>query len=437
MKTLIHNGTIVDSGKTFRGWITIANQLIEQVGEGDYEGEFRGTIVDAAGCLVLPGAIDDHVHFREPGLTWKGDIASESRAAVAGGVTSVIDMPNTNPPTISLADLERKIEIGAVSSTVNYAFWFGATADNLEEVKRLDPRMTAGVKVFMGSSTGGMLLNDQRILSAIFAESPVLVGVHCEDETMIREAADKIRSQYGDNVTAAMHPLVRSAEACYKSSARAVELADKYGTNLHVLHVSTARELSLFDAGPIYEKKITAEACVNHLWFSDEDYYRLDNLIKINPAIKTPADRKALREGILAGKIDIVATDHAPHTIDEKQQLYWTAPSGAPGVQHSLCSMLSIFEPEVVVQKMCHAPAIRFGVRERGFLRPGMFADIAIVAKEEQIVGKPLYKCDWSPQEGDSLAYTVRKTFVNGHLVYDNGIIDDDFRGKPLEFTRN
>lgn len=433
MKTLIHNGTLIDGGRSFHGWVLIADGRIESVGEGDFTGAFDGRRENAEGLLVMPGAIDAHVHFREPGMEWKGDIHSESRAAVAGGVTSVMDMPNTRPATVSRADLERKTEMAAVSSMANYAFWIGATADNLEEIKRVDSRVVAGVKVFMGSSTGGMLVDDSKVLSAIFAESPTVVGVHCEDEAMIRAAAAKYR---GEDVMAAVHPLVRTAEACYRSSARAVELADRYGTQLHVLHLSTARELALFDSGPVAAKKITAEACVHHLWFSDADYASLGNLIKVNPAIKTAADREALRDGVLTSRIDTVATDHAPHTLDEKRQGYWDAPSGAPAIQHSLCSMLAMFAPEVVAEKMCHAPAERFGICDRGFLRAGMWADIVIVAPRGQTVEKPLYKCGWSPQQGAYLNHTVEKTFVNGRLVYDRGVFDEDFRGAALEFGR-
>ncbi len=432
-KTLIYNGTLVDNGRSFRGWVLIAGERIEQVGEGDFAGDFTGTRIDSAGGLVMPGAIDAHVHFREPGMEWKATFASESRAAVAGGVTSVMDMPNTRPATVSREELEKKTEMAAVSSMCNYAFWLGATADNLEEIKRVDPRVVAGVKLFMGSSTGGMLVDDERVLSAIFAESPVLVGAHCEDENIIRENTARYA---GQKVTAAVHPLIRTTEACYRSTARAVELADKYGANLHVLHLTTARELALFDAGPLGAKKITTEACVHHLWFTDADYAVLDNLIKVNPAIKTAADKDALRQGILSSKIDTVATDHAPHTLDEKRQGYWDAPSGAPAIQHSLCSMLTLFAPEVVVEKMCHAPALRFGVNDRGFLRAGAYADIVIAVPREQIVEKPLYKCGWSPQQGARLAWSVDRTFVNGRLVYDRGIFDEDFRGTALEFGR-
>jgi dihydroorotase len=411
--------------------LVLSGGRIERVGEGDFTEDFAGERIDASGCLVMPGAIDAHVHFREPGMEWKATMGSESRAAVAGGVTSVMDMPNTRPATTSLGELERKMEMAAVSSMCNYAFWLGATADNLEEVKRADPHTVAGVKVFMGSSTGGMLLDDGRVLSAVFAESPLLVGVHCEDEKIIRE---NMARYAGQEATAAVHPLVRTAEACYRSSARAVELADKYGTDLHVLHLTTERELSLFDAGPTAAKKITAEACTHHLWFTDADYPRLGNLIKVNPAIKTAADREALREGVLAGKIDTVATDHAPHTLDEKRAGYWDAPSGAPAIQHSLCTMLTLFPPEVVVEKMCHAPAVRFGVRGRGFLREGMHADIVIAAPREQVVAEPLYKCRWSPQQGAHLAWSIESTLIGGRLVYNRGAFDEEFRGEALTF---
>lgn len=426
---LIKNGII--GGRL--GWLRVENGRIEAMGEGAAPNAEE--VIDAKNALVLPGVIDDHVHFREPGMEHKGTIASESRAAAAGGVTSILDMPNNAPPTTSRASLEAKIEIAARDSMVNFGFWLGATTDNIKEIAKADPTLTAGVKVFMGSSTGGMLVDDAKALSAIFAESPLLVGVHCEDEGIIKANAARIKAELGDTATAAVHPLVRTAEACYRSTARAVELADRYGTNLHVLHLTTARELQLFDNKPISEKKITAEACAHHLWFCDEDYGRLGNLIKVNPAIKTSDDRAALREAVLNGRIDLIATDHAPHTLMEKQRGYWDAPSGAPAIEHSLCQMLELFPVETVVEKMCAAPAARFGLRDRGVLRVGAAADIVIVRQREQVVGDVHYKCDWSPLAGTTLQWSVERTIIGGRTVFLNGEFDEDFRGEALKFN--
>ena len=359
---LIEGGVLVNEGRSFRGYLVVQGDRIAEIGQGDYpREEFAGERIDARGMWVLPGVIDDQVHFREPGLTYKEDIFSGSRAAVAGGVTSFMDMPNTKPATTTLELLDRKREMAASKSLINYSFYFGATNNNLRELHRVDPRTTCGVKVFMGSSTGNMLVDDQRVLSAIFAESPVLIATHCEDDAMIRILTERYRQEYGDRVPPAMHAVIRSAEACYRSSARAVELADRYGSNLHVLHLSTERELSLFDAKAVGEKKITSEVCVHHLWFSEEDYATKGNRIKWNPSVKSAADRAALRGGLLSGKVDVVATDHAPHTKEEKAKPYWECPSGGPLIQHSLVAMLElstqgVLTPEQVVEKMCHAP---------------------------------------------------------------------------------
>jgi len=392
----------------------------------------------------MPGAIDAHVHLRQPGLTHKGDIHSETIAAIAGGVTSVMDMPNTIPATTSLDELERKFGLGAAHSLANYSFYIGATRDNLAELRRIDLRTVCGIKVFLGSSTGDMLVDDQRALAAIFAECGGVIAAHCEDEALVRAAAERYRRDAGDNATAAIHPLVRDAEACYCSTARAVALADRYGARLHVLHLSTARELALFSDNHLPGKKITAEACIGHLWFSDADYPRLGNLIKVNPAIKSAADRAALRQGLISGRIDTVATDHAPHTLEEKGRPYWQAPSGAPMVQHSLPAMMElvrqgVFPVEMAVEKMCHAPAVRYGVKERGFLDEGMWADIVVLdlsrptwVRREDV----LYKCGWSPLEGAKLGCSVDYTIVNGVVVNRMGEIDRGFRGARLEFVR-
>ncbi len=437
MEILIKNGTLVNEGRTFAGWVLVRGGRIASIGEGDYTADFKGETIDARGRLVLPGVIDDQVHFREPGLTEKGDIRTESRAAVAGGVTSFMEMPNTRPATVTRGDWEWKNERAAETSAANYAFYFGATNDNIKEIARLDPKQTCGVKLFMGSSTGNMLVDDPRTLAAIFAESPVLVATHCESESIIRENTERYKRRYGDNATAAIHPLVRSGEACYRSTAGAIELAMRYGTDLHVLHLSTARELTLFDSKPLPGKKITNEICVHHLCFSDADYAAKGNLIKWNPAIKTAADRDALRAGLTNGRVDMVATDHAPHLLAEKMQPYWQAPSGGPMVQHSLCAMLEIADPQTVAGKMCHAPATRFRVRERGFLREGYHADIVIVDPASPwTVAKEniLYKCGWSPLEGMTLRNRVTHTIINGRVAYRDGVLDEQMRGLQLEF---
>lgn len=442
---LIEGGTLVNEGRSFCGYLVVQGERIVEIGEGDYPRDgFSGERIDARGMLVLPGVIDDQVHFREPGLTYKEDIFSGSRAAVSGGVTSFMDMPNTKPATTTIDLLERKQELAATKSLINYSFYFGATNNNLRELHRINPRTTCGVKVFMGSSTGNMLVDDGRVLSAIFAESPVLIATHCEDETMVRAAMEHYRLELGDRVTPAMHAVIRGAEACYRSSARAVELADRYGSDLHVLHVSTARELALFDIKPLKEKKITNEVCVHHLWFSEEDYAEKGNRIKWNPSVKSDSDRAALRGGLLSGKVDVVATDHAPHTVEEKSRPYWECPSGGPLIQHSLVAMLElsvrgVLTVEQVVEKMCHAPAIRFSIRDRGFLREGAYADIAVVRPHDPWVVGPeniLYKCGWSPFEGTRFSHRVVYTLVNGRVVNRAGDIDEVFHGKPLEFVR-
>ncbi len=443
-KILIENGTLVNEGLSRNGYVLVEGDRIAAVGEGKFSGEFYGTRIDAAGKLVIPGIIDDQVHFREPGLTEKGDIASESAAAVAGGVTSYMEMPNTKPPTTNEGSLEWKYARAEETSLANYSFYLGATNDNLKEIRQLDPHTVCGVKVFMGSSTGNMLVDDQKTLSAIFAESPVLIATHCEDEAVIRANIEEFRAQYGENIEPWMHPQIRNAEACYRSSAHAVELADKYGSNLHVLHLSTAQELALFDAKPLAEKKITNEICAHHLWFSEEDYKLKGNFIKWNPAIKSAADRAALREGLLGGKADVVATDHAPHTLAEKQRSYWECPSGGPLVQHSLAAMLElarqgVLSVEKVIEKMCHAPAQRFKVSQRGYLRPGYFADIVIVDPASPwTVSRDniLYKCVWSPFEGTQFSHRVLHTFVNGRHAYNDGQLDRSIRGRRLEFDR-
>ena len=443
MNTIIINADILNEGQIFRGYLEIENETIRDVTPG----EFRDTrpdarIVDARGMLLMPGVIDDQVHFREPGLTHKADIYSESRAAAAGGVTSFMDMPNTSPPATTLELLERKYDLAAEHSLINYSFYLGATNDNLDEIRRIDPSRICGLKVFMGSSTGDMLVDDRDALSAIFAESPVLVATHCEEESVVRANLEHYRRTVGASATASIHPLVRSAEACIKSTRRAIELATRHNARLHVLHLSTGEETGLFD--PVSPDRpvpdITAEVCVHHLWFSDEDYAKSGNAIKCNPAVKTVADRAALRDAVKAGRIAIVATDHAPHTLLEKQRGYFDAPSGLPLVQHSLSAMFEmhrhgIFSMFDIVERMCHAPSRLFGIRGRGYIRKGYYADLTLVnldAPYTPDVGNIHYKCGWSPFEGIRFTARPEKTWVNGTLVYDNGSFTE-----PVSATRH
>ncbi|MCW0484894.1 dihydroorotase [Gaoshiqia sediminis] len=445
MKTIIHQATIINEGERFTGSVLVEGEFIkkiyrDEVPEADLQ---RATVVDAEGKYLIPGAIDDQVHFREPGLTHKGDIMSESRAAAAGGVTSYMEMPNTNPQTTSQAELEKKYARAAEVSAVNYSFYMGATNNNLDEVLKTDPRRVCGIKVFMGSSTGNMLVDNEKILSEIFRNAPTLVATHCEDEEIIQRNTEIYRQKYGEIVPISRHPRIRSAEACYKSSSKAVELAAKFGTRLHVLHLSTADEMSLFQAGPVKDKKITAEVCVHHLWFEEKDYIEYGTRIKWNPAIKSADDRIALWEALLADKIDVIATDHAPHTLDEKSHPYFKAPSGGPLVQHSLTAMFEFvnqgrISAEKVVEKMCHAPADLFRIDRRGYIREGYYGDLVIVNPEKEWVVCPeniIYKCGWSPFEGTTFHTQVSKTFVNGQLVYDRGHIETTIRGKRLDFN--
>lgn len=434
MKKVIYNGVIVNEGERYDGYVVIDGEMIASVGRGEYTGERYPSMIDARGGYIIAGAIDDQVHFRDPGLTYKADIATESRAAVAGGVTSYMEMPNTVPQTTTIENWERKNEHASTISAANYAFYLGATNDNIAQINALDPRRVPGVKVFMGSSTGGMLVDNQKRLEAIFAESPILVAIHSEDEAIIQANI----ARFGDRAVITDHPTIRSEEACYRSTARAIEIAARYNTRLHVLHLSTGRELTLFESRPLAEKRITNEICVHHLWFCDEHYAQKGNLIKWNPSIKTSADRAALREGVANGRVDIVATDHAPHTLDEKLKPYILAPSGGPLVQHSLVAMLEMFEVETVVEFMAHRVAVCFNVEKRGYLREGYFADIAIVEKSDWVVTREnvLYKCGWSPFEGVQFAHRVTSTFVNGAHVYNNGEIDCAIHSKPLTFNR-
>lgn len=447
MILLIKNGTIVNEGDEITGYIIVNNSKIESIEKGEYLGDEKlfDKIIDASNSYVMPGVIDDQVHFREPGMTYKAEIATESAAAVAGGVTSYMEMPNTNPPTISINALNDKFSRASEVSLANYSFYFGANNNNYDLLDKLDVRRICGVKVFMGSSTGDLLVDKKEALEMVFKNSPILVATHCEAEEIIKANTIYYKGLYpnGDAPTS-IHPLVRNAEACYVSSSRAVELATKYGTKLHILHLSSAREMELFSNAPLKEKRITAEVCVHHLWFSEEDYITKGNLIKWNPAIKSTSDRDALRMALKSGKIDIVATDHAPHTLEEKMKSYFEAPSGGPFVQHSLISMLQmsggdnkIFDVTQVVDKMCHAPADLFNIVGRGYLRVGYFADIVVVKRDESYcVTKEniISKCGWSPVENYTYRNKIAYTLVNGNIVYDNGMINNVNKGKELEF---
>jgi len=443
---LITNAVIVNEGQQQRGSVLIDDGKIAGIFAGEIPAEtLAGSVViDAGGKYLIPGVIDDQVHFREPGLTHKGDIYSESRAAVAGGVTSFMDMPNTIPQTVTQERLAEKFAIAAQKSLANYSFYIGATNDNIDELLKTDFSKTCGVKLFMGSSTGNMLVDDRAALENIFANVQGLIAVHCEDETTIGRNTELYRARYGEDVPIACHPAIRDDEACYRSSALAVELANKYHARLHVLHLSTAKEMQLFcNDVPLSQKQITAEVCVHHLWFSDADYQRLGTRIKWNPAIKSAADRDCLFEALLDGHINVVATDHAPHTLTEKQNTYFKAPSGGPLIQHSLAAMLEFYHDgrmrlEQIVEKMCHHPAQIFNIRERGFIRTGYWADLVLVdmAHTWQVTpGNILYKCGWSPFEGQQFRSAVTHTWVNGNLVYDNGQLNESSRGKAMEFS--
>ncbi|MES2617042.1 MAG: dihydroorotase [Bacteroidota bacterium] len=443
MKTyIIRQATIINEGKQFVADVLIRNERIEKIGT-NIQIDFNAEEINAEGCYLMPGAIDDQVHFREPGLTHKAEIQTESRAAVAGGVTSFMEMPNTQPNTVTQGLLEEKYVRASQVSPANYSFFMGATNDNYDEVMRTDAATVCGVKIFMGSSTGNMLVDNPTTLDRIFADCGLLIATHCEDEATIKSNLEKYTALYGDNLNATHHPLIRDAEACYKSSSMAVALAKKHNTRLHILHISTAKEISLFSNDiPLEKKRITAEACIHHLWFSDEDYPEKGNWIKWNPAVKTANDRQAVWQAVLDNHIDVIATDHAPHTIEEKQQAYIKAPSGGPLVQHSVQAMFQFYaqgkiSPETIVAKMCHHPAVLFRIKERGFIREGYFADLVLVKKQDYTVSKNnlLYKCQWSPFEGQKFDYTIDKTFVNGALVWQNGLVNDSVKGQRLKFN--
>ena len=445
MQTLLKNARIVNEGKAFTGAVLIDGQFIKGVFEGNSFPEGGYHEVDLEGKLLIPGVIDDQVHFREPGLTHKADIYSESRAAVAGGTTSFMDMPNNNPPILSQELLESKYQLGAEKSLANYSFYMGTSNDNLKEVLKTDPKTVCGIKIFMGSSTGNMLVDNPDTLSGIFSKAGMLIATHCEDEQTIKDNSEKYKAKYGDDISFDKHPEIRSAEACYKSSALAVSLAKKYNTRLHILHLTTAKEMQHFSSDiPLEEKRITAEVCVHHLSFNTKDYAKQGSHIKCNPAVKTEADQKALIAALKEGKIDIVATDHAPHTLEEKSKKYWEAPSGLPLVQHSLVQMLEfyhqgIFSLEEIVEKMAHNPAKCFQVSKRGFIRAGYYADLVVVDLNKAWTANKentLYKVQWSPFDGKTFQSKVIYTYINGSLVYDNGTLNNDYRGMRILFDR-
>lgn len=443
--TLITNANIVNEGKVFEGDVLIRDQYIEAIGK-DLSSRSADFVIDARGKFLLPGVIDDQVHFREPGLTHKGNIHSESRAAVAGGVTSYMEMPNTNPPAFTQDLLADKYSIASKTSLANYSFYMGASNDNLDEVMKTDIRNVCGLKIFMGSSTGNLLVDDPKTLEGFFSKFPSLIAAHCEDESTIRKNSAEYKHRYGEDVPIECHPQIRSVDACFKSSSFAIGLAKKHGTRFHVLHISTAKETSLFDNNiPLAKKKITSEACIHHMWFNDSDYKNLGTLIKWNPAIKTAVDQDAIFAAMLDGRIDVIATDHAPHTRDEKQNTYFKAPSGGPLIQHSLVAMLEFYHRgkiklEKIVEKMSHNPAILFQINKRGFIREGYFADIVLVDLKKPWTigpGNILAKCGWSPFEGSTMSSQVTHTFVSGHLAYAEGKLNEESMGQRLYFDRN
>ena len=447
-RILITSAKIVNEGRVFEGNVVVRGEKIEEIFPAGsthslLEDLENVLLIDGHGKYLIPGVIDDQVHFREPGLTRKGDLYTESKAAVAGGVTSFMDMPNTIPQATTLGILEEKYSLAAQKSLANYSFFLGATNENLDEILKADQGRICGVKVFLGASTGNMLVDDPEVLEKIFRHSRMIVAIHSEDEGIIRKNLAAFREKYGEEIPVEAHPLIRSEEACYTSTKMAVELAKKHNTRLHVLHLSTAKELELFRNDlPLEKKRITNEVCVHHLWFDDSDYARLGSKIKWNPAIKTQRDREGLFNGLLNNRIDIIATDHAPHLMEEKQQPYLSCPSGGPLIQHSLVIMLEFarrkkISLEKVVEKMCHAPAVLYRIRNRGFIRKGYYADLVLidpdspwkVAKENL-----LYKCGWSPFEGQEFSSRVTHTFVNGNLVFSNGKFNEQPKGKRLEF---
>lgn len=443
---LIRNATIVNENTTFKGDVLIENEIIKKVGPSiQVTNEDALEIIEAHGSYLIPGFIDDQVHFREPGLTHKANIATESRAAIAGGITTFIEMPNTVPQATTQALLEDKFEIAAKDSYANYSFMFGGTNDNLEELLKTDPKKVAGIKLFLGSSTGNMLVDNEAVLEKIFSSTKMIISVHCEDEATIRKNTATFIEKYGEDIPIKCHPMIRSEEACYLSSSKAIELAKKTGARLHIFHLSTAKETELFRNDiPLEEKQITAEVCIHHLWFSDEDYEKKGTHIKWNPAVKSPKDRQGLWDALLDDRIDVLATDHAPHTLEEKTNTYLNAPSGGPLVQHAIVAILEkvkegVISIEKAVEKMSHNPAKLFQIEKRGFIKEGFYADLVLInPNQPQTVSKDniLYKCGWSPFEGTRFSSSVTHTFVNGHLMYDKGVFNDSIKGKRITFNR-
>ncbi|MDZ4664680.1 MAG: dihydroorotase [Bacteroidota bacterium] len=444
MKYLIKNVNIVNEGEIFTNDVLIDGEIISKI-DRTIDNDTNATEINGEGLLLMPGAIDDQVHFREPGLTHKGEIYTEAKAAVAGGVTSYMEQPNTNPPAITVEELEKKYSRAAQCSLANYSFLMGTTNSNYDELQKVDYSKVAGVKIFMGSSTGNMLVDDKKALENVFTNVNAIIVTHCEDDPMIKERQKQLIEEYGEDLPAYFHPIIRSEEACFKSSSFAVELAKKCNTRLHVFHISTAKELALFtNKIPLKQKRITSEVCIHHLWFNDDDYKTKGNFIKWNPSVKTEYDRAKLFEAMLDGTIDVVATDHAPHTFEEKSQPYLKAPSGGPLVQHGIQAMLDFYDQkkislEKIVEKMSHNVADLFNIENRGYIREGYYADMVLVdLKKPQTVSKEniLYKCGWSPFEGHTFKSSIAKTFVNGHLVFNNGKFDESKFGKRLLFNR-
>ena len=444
MKKLLKNAQIINEGGIVTADVMIQGDRIVKVAKSI--NDEVAEVVDLRGKFLMPGVIDDQVHFREPGLTHKGRIYTEAKAAIAGGITSFMEMPNTNPQALTQVLLEEKYLIGSKDSLANYSFFMGASNENLEEVLNTDPKQVAGVKIFMGSSTGNMLVDDKQVLNDIFSKCDMLIAVHCEDEETVRKNSAQMKDEYGEDLPIRFHPIIRSEEACYKSSSMAVELAKKHKTRLHILHISTDKETNLFRNDiPLSQKRITAEACIHHLWFDESSYDEKGTHIKWNPAVKSAKDKEGVWKALIDDRIDIIATDHAPHTIDEKNNKYFEAPSGGPLVQHALVAMLEFYHQgkvslEWIVEKMCHAPATCFQVKERGFIREGYYADLVVVDLDKPwVVAKDniLYHCGWSPFEGETFKSSVVKTFVNGNLVYDGGTFDESHRGMRLEFDRH
>lgn len=443
--TLIKNARIVTDGRVFEGDVLIQDERIVKIDDSISVKSADVFVLDAEGKYLLPGLIDDQVHFREPGLTHKANIASESRAAVAGGITSFIEMPNTNPQTTTIEAFDQKLQIASESAFANYGFMFGGTNDNLEEIKKLDKRKVAGLKLFLGSSTGNMLVDNPDVLEKIFKSTDLVISVHCEDEETIKANTSKYIAEYGEDIPVKYHPIIRSEDACYISSSKAIELAKKTGARLHVFHLSTGKETELFSNKiPLKDKKITAEVCIHHLWFNDKDYDTKGTLIKWNPAVKTEKDQQQLLKALLADKIDVIATDHAPHTLEEKNNVYTKAPSGGPLVQHALPALLEmhhrgLISIEKIVEKACHNPAILFNVKDRGYIKEGYYADLVLVDLNQPWTVKKdnlLYKCGWSPFEGTTFKSRISHTFVNGHLAYNNFKVNENRFAKALTFNR-